>query len=173
MSDAVAPAGRLRRWDESGYPALIARLILGGAFLYLGQAKLADPVQFLKMMREYEMFPPSAWGLMNAAAAWLPWIEVFAGVLLIFGIALRGVALMLITMLVVFTSAVLLRALGIFGAEDIAFCAIRFDCGCGSGEQLACGKLAENTGLIALGLILLFSRSRRFSLRPRLFASKA
>jgi len=151
--------GFLRRIDETGIPNLIARLILGAMFIYTGHNKAAEPYDFLKMLREYHMFSPGAYVLMNLVAILLPWLEIFCGVLLFGGIALRGTALVLFGMLVPFTIVVTLRAVGIHKAEEIAFCAIKFDCGCGTGAVNICGKLLENTGLILLSLVLLWSRT--------------
>ena len=50
---------------------------------------------------------------MNSIGAALPWFEVFCGLLLLFGVAVRGAALMLMAMLVPFTLIVLKRALAI------------------------------------------------------------
>jgi len=57
---------------------------------------------------------------------------------------------MLVTMLVPFTIVVFLRALDIQAAEAKPFCAVKFDCGCGTGEVFICSKLLEN----ALQLLL-------------------
>lgn len=162
--------GLLRRLDASGAPLLIARLVVGGLFIKMGWVKAADPVEFLKLIREYRMVDEGSPWLMNSLAAVLPWAEIAGGVLLIAGVALRGTALLFLLMLIGFTGAILIRALGIFHEGTSAFCGIRFDCGCGSGEVLICNKLLENVGLTLLSLLIVFSRSRRFCLRGDLFA---
>jgi hypothetical protein len=53
-------------------------------------------------------------------------------------------------MLAAFTCAVARRALGIHALQHIAFCAIKFDCGCGAGEEFICRKVVENLGLMIL-----------------------
>jgi hypothetical protein len=126
----------------------------------------------MKLIREYHMIPAGMGWMLNWAAATLPWIEIFCGILLIAGIALRGTATLLIVMLVVFTTAVLIRAIGIYHAQDIPFCAIKFDCGCGAGEEYTCAKVPKNTGLLLLSLIVLLSRSRRFCLHGNLVPSQ-
>jgi len=158
----------LKRFDQTGVPLLLARLVLGGMFIYMGWAKIFDPVDFLKLIREYRMFPDGGFFLLNLTAVVLPWIEVLCGVLLILGVGLRGSALLLLVMLVGFTIVVAVRAIGIYQAQDIAFCAIKFDCGCGAGEQNICLKLPENVGLSLLALMVLVSRSQRFCLRREL-----
>lgn len=167
------PAGPLRRIDQTGVPLLVARLILGGMFIYLGCMKLRDPVAFLKLIREYHMVPDAAPMLLNLIAATLPWIEILCGVLLLIGTALRGTGSLLAFMLIGFTGAVALRAIRLFHDGTIAFCAIKFDCGCGTGEVFICNKLLENTGLLALALVVIGSRSRRWSLRGDLLPTRS
>jgi putative oxidoreductase len=160
--------GLLSRVDQTGVPLLLCRLALGGLFIWMGLVKARAPGDFLKLIYQYHMIPDSAWWLLNLTAATLPWVETCCGVLLVLGVALRGTALTLMAMLAVFTPAVLIRALGIYHAKAIAFCAIKFDCGCGAGEVYICSKLAENTALFLAAVLILISRSRRFCLRPRL-----
>jgi len=84
-------------------------------------------------------------------------------------VAVRGTALLLVLMLVPFTAVVLHRALGVANLQHIAFCAVRFDCGCGGGEVLICRKLVENTFLILLSLALVSGFGRPLSARFTLF----
>lgn len=144
--------------------ALLARWLLGGLFLYLGLQKALMPVEFLKLIREYDLVQ-TPW-LLNSIAGFLPWFEVLCGLLLLAGVAVRGTALWLVAMLVPFTLAILRRALEVQSAEAIAFCAVKFDCGCGAGEVLICRKLAENAVLTALAVWLVVTRhGRGWSLR--------
>jgi len=151
--------GFFRRMDATGLPSLLARLALGLMFLYTGYVKAMDAANFLKLLREYHLFAPESYVWMNLVAITLPWLEVLCGVLLIAGIALRGTSLLVAGMLIPFTVVVTLRAVGIHNAEHIAFCAISFDCGCGTGAVNICGKIAENTGLTLLALLLVWSRT--------------
>jgi len=160
--------GRFRKWDNTGLPLLLARLIVGAVFLYLGFNKALDPVGFLKLIREYQMLPDGYPVLLNSIAVFLPWLEILCGVLLLAGVGLRGSALLMLVMLVGFTGVIALRAVDIYGVQEIAFCAIKFDCGCGAGEVFICNKLLENTGLFLLTLLILFSQSRKFCLRGNL-----
>ena len=106
-------------------------------------------------------------------ASALPWFEIFCGLLLVLGIAVRGTALLLVAMLVPFTIVIVQRALGIQHARGIPFCAIKFDCGCGAGEVLICRKLLENTLLIAVAASLVFWRQHIAAVRPCLFRAHA
>jgi uncharacterized membrane protein YphA (DoxX/SURF4 family) len=144
--------------------AVLARWFLGGMFLYLGLSKALHPVEFLKLVRQYDLLHPHL--LLNFVASTLPWFEIFCGLLLLLGVAVRGAAMMLVGMLVPFTWAVLSRALDLHAAGTLPFCAIKFNCGCGAGEVLICRKLAENVLLTGLSVALIFRRSHRLGLRP-------
>jgi uncharacterized membrane protein YphA (DoxX/SURF4 family) len=143
---------------------VLARLLLGLIFVYMGWNKALDPAEFLKAVRVYDAVRQPL--LLNSIAAALPWFEVVCGALLLAGIAVRGSALVLMTLLVPFTWFIVRHALALDAA--IPFCAIRFDCGCGAGEVLVCRKLLENVVLILLCGWLMAGRGQRFCLRYRL-----
>lgn len=132
--------GLIRRFDRTGLPLLLCRLVLGVMFITLGLAKtglfqtwardrgyfesgilqwvsdrglveFVSTVDFLKLSREYELFSDAAWPVMNFMVVTLPWIETLCGLLLLLGIAVRGAAVTALLMLLGFTSIVLLRAL--------------------------------------------------------------
>jgi uncharacterized membrane protein YphA (DoxX/SURF4 family) len=151
--------------------AVLARWLLGAVFLYMGLSKALYPVDFLKLLRQYDIVQSSL--LLNSMAAALPWFEVFCGLLLLTGIAVRGTALTLMVMLVPFTGLVLHRALLLHSALAIPFCAVKFDCGCGTGEEFICRKLLENFLLILLTAWLLVGHGRQFSLRFNLIKSSS
>ena len=145
--------------------ALVARWVLGGLFIYMGLNKALHPVEFLKLVRQYNVTDQHL--LLNLIASALPWFEVFCGLLLVLGVAVRGTALLLVAMLIPFTLLILRRALAIQAAQHLAFCAIKFDCGCGAGEVLICRKLLENTLLTASAAWLVFWRHHILALRPK------
>lgn len=143
--------------------AVLARWFLAAAFIYLGLSKALHPVEFLKLTRQYDLTQSPL--LLNSIAGALPWFEIFCGLLLLAGVAVRGTALTLAVLLVPFTLVVLHRALSLEAARHIPFCAVSFDCGCGSGEEFICRKLAENIGFFVLSVWMLAGRGRQFSLR--------
>jgi uncharacterized membrane protein YphA (DoxX/SURF4 family) len=143
--------------------AVLARWLLGAVFLYMGLSKALYSVDFLKLLRQYDIVQTSL--LLNSMAAALPWFEVFCGLLLLAGIAVRGTALTLLAMLVPFTILVWHHALILQAALVVPFCAVRFDCGCGTGEEFICRKLLENFLLILLTVWLLSGHGRQLSLR--------
>ena len=164
--DAPPPSTRLRRLDATGVLTLIARLIVGIDFVWLGAVKILDPVPFLKAIHGYHLLPVDPPIILNATAVILPWIEVSIGVLLLCGLVRRPAALLGIFLLVVFTAAVTNLALDYQALHpEIAFTAIELDCGCGSGVVNVASKLAGNAGLILLCAWLACSRSDRFVLR--------
>jgi len=160
----AAPTVRSRRAVD--FAAVLARWLLGAVFVYMGLSKALDPVAFLKLVRQYEMVSSPL--LLNSIAAALPWFEVFCGLLLLAGVAVRGAALTLVVMLVPFTYVVFQRALAIQSSLAIPFCAVKFDCGCGTGEVFICRKLVENFVLIVLSVWLVAGGGRRFCARYRL-----
>ena len=157
------------RGGSADIVALLARWVLGALFLYMGLSKALHPEEFLKLVRQYEMV--SSPFLLNSIAAVLPWFEVFCGLLLIAGVAVRGTAVMLVLMLVPFTLLVLKRALAIAGVKGLPFCLVKFDCGCGAGEVFICNKLLENSLLIFVACALVAGWGRKFCIRFSLFRS--
>ena len=156
------------RLNRTGVPLLLARFVLGGAFIYFGCLKLADPLEFLKQLHFYDIMPEHWPILLNSVALVMPWLEVACGVALILGFWLRGSALMLGGMLLTFMIALYFRAIGIAETDAIPFCAVKFDCGCGTGVRIICHKLLENAGLLLLCVMILFSRRRLFCLSSML-----
>ncbi len=146
---------------------LVARVILGAVFIWLGSNKVSDPIAFLKLIRQYEIAPEGMPAVLNTLAVTLPWVEILCGTLLLLGIGVRGVGASMLLMLMVFSTAILLRALDIHALGEQAFCAIKFDCGCGTGEEFVCSKLPQNLGLMFLSLAVLRSQSTRLCLRAR------
>ena len=160
----AAPTTRVRAAEVA---ALLARWVLGAMFIYMGLSKALDPVNFLKLVRQYDALQHHL--VLNLVASALPWFEIFCGLLLVLGVAVRSAALLAATLLIPFTVLILQRALGIQEARGIPFCAIKFDCGCGAGEVFICRKLVENTLLTGLSLWLVFWRHHILALRPSLF----
>src|SRR5664279_1172105 len=152
--------------------AVLGRWWLAGVFIVMGLHKaLPHPQVFLNLARQYHLVTSPI--LLNSIGAALPWFEVFCGLLLLAGVAVRGAALNSVVMLVPFTIVVLKEALRRAAAEGIPFCAVKFDCGCGAGKVFICHKLVENTVLLLLSVWLLTGRGRPLCLRFSLFREKA
>jgi uncharacterized membrane protein YphA (DoxX/SURF4 family) len=145
---------------------ILGRWAVGALFVYMGLSKAFDPVGFLKLVRQYDL--PVHYFVLNFISVVLPWLEVVCGVLLLSGVAVRGTALLVLLMLVPFTFVVTQRALEIASANQIALCAVKFDCGCGAGDVFICVKLVENLLMTAVAVWLLFGWGRTLSLRYKL-----
>jgi uncharacterized membrane protein YphA (DoxX/SURF4 family) len=161
---AVEPLGALRTADRTGLPLLAIRLVLGATFIYMGTNKLADPIAFMKAIRQYQLLPDTPGIYLNLSAVVLPWMEVFAGAAMILGVHVRGAALAIIIMLSVFTPAVYLRAMEIQRETPQSFFDIKFDCGCGTGVEVIWQKLLSNFGYFLLAVGAVISRSRKYCL---------
>jgi uncharacterized membrane protein YphA (DoxX/SURF4 family) len=151
-----------------GAAAVIGRCWIGVVFIVMGLHKaVPHPDAFLKLVVQYDIVKNTV--LLNSIGAALPWFEVFCGLLLLTGIAVRGAALNSLVMLVPFTLVVFKQALHLAAAKGIPFCAVKFDCGCGAGEVFICHKLVENTVLLLLSSWLLTGAGNPLSLRFSLF----
>src|ERR1700738_5351498 len=65
----------------------IVDLIAGGIFVYAGVIKALDPVGFAIDIDNYKTVP---WAIGVALAFYLPWLEIFCGLALIFRVLHRG-----------------------------------------------------------------------------------
>ena len=152
-------------WLRHGaLPMLLARLCVGGVYVWYGVNKVREPAAFMKALHGYATLPsdPPYW--LNLTVVVLPWIEILCGSLLLLGLWLRSAAAMLFVMTVAFTVMVAMRASAIAAAQALPLCGVKFDCGCGVGEVWFCSKLAENSALIVLAALALWSRSRHLML---------
>lgn len=156
--------GRIQRWDQSGWPQLIARLAFSGVMISYALPKILNPLDFLKEIHTYGVLPEEPAILINLVAVCLPWFELIGSIALLLGLGRRGVSLVFTGLMIFFTVMVLYRAVGLHQELGGAFCDIKFDCGCGQGEAYICSKALENLGLMVLSLYCLMSRSDRLSL---------
>lgn len=121
---------------------LAARLVLGSVFVIAGVEKIVNPNAFAKAINNYQMLP---YGALNLMALVLPWLEVLAGVFLIFGVRLRASSAVVAAMLVVF-----LIAIGTAMARGLSI-----ECGCysqGGGEKVGWKKVFEDVALLLLAV---------------------
>jgi uncharacterized membrane protein YphA (DoxX/SURF4 family) len=159
-----AAGGILRRAHDTGVPLLLARLLFGAVMISFAVPKIAEPLDFLKEIRNYHIMPEEPAIMMNMVAVSLPWVELLGSLALIFGVFRRGAATLFVGLMIFFSAALLYRAWGIYAVEDIAFCSIRFDCGCGHGPVFICRKVLENAGLALLAFYVMISRSTRLTM---------
>lgn len=80
----------------------VFRIIIGMIFLYASLDKIAHVSDFSRVIHNYRIVPIS---LENIMAISLPWMEFIAGLFLIIGYRVRGSALLISFLLMVFTIA--------------------------------------------------------------------
>jgi uncharacterized membrane protein YphA (DoxX/SURF4 family) len=134
----------------------VARIVLGAIFIYASWHKLRMPGEFALDIFHYQLAPGF---LVNATAILLPWVELFAGIALIVAPRLRfGAAILILGMLVVFTSAI---AINLYRGIDVT-------CGCfssgGKGQRIGTMKVFENLGMIIAAWFLVY---REKALEPK------
>lgn len=145
-------AGRLyafaRRWflSEDATPGFngILRLLVGGAFMYAGVLKIADPAKFALDVGNYRLVPHE-WT--HLVAILFPWIEVAAGLFVLAGIWLRAAALV----------STMLTGLFFFVIVSALARGLNIECGCFGtmgGHYAGLVQLALDATLFALAALL-------------------
>jgi uncharacterized membrane protein YphA (DoxX/SURF4 family) len=86
----------------------IVDLIIAAIFIYAGALKALDPVQFAHDIDHYKILP---WPIGVALAFYLPWLEIFCGVALIFRVFYRGALAILTALVVIFLGATIVAKL--------------------------------------------------------------
>ena len=136
------------------YFLLALRILLGIVFIYAAISKASDPEGFARAIANYKLLPIF---LINILAITLPWIELCAGVLLVFGVLVKENSMILGGLLVVFVIAILISlARG-----------LNIDCGCFGtvgGTKVGIQKILENIGLLLSAIILIKFESSSFTL---------
>ena len=126
----------------------IFRLVVGAVFIWMGINKIGAPQDFLKAINAYEILPATPPQIINLTAIAIPWIETLGGIALLSNRLRRPVALILSSLLGIFTAAILFRTQTIMETTDISFAEVSFDCGCGAGKVLIWQKTLQNTALL-------------------------
>lgn len=142
------------------HPAVhwLLAVALGGVFVYASLDKIADPRAFARIVYHYQVVGPNAsLGFVpaNLVAVALPWLELFAGLLLITGLWRREAAVVAAVLLAVFVAAV--------GSTLARGIDIR-NCGCfaldESGRAAGWMLIAGDLALLATALAVAFVPSR-------------
>ncbi len=130
---------------KNKYLLFLYRVIVGFVFIYAGILKISNPVGFSDAINNYDLLPLS---FVNFFAITLPWIEVVAGLFLLFGISVKENSLIISVMLVVFILAIVV-SLGR---------GLNIECGCfgtSSGTKVGIIKLVENIILLTFSFFLI------------------
>ncbi|MGE0493207.1 MAG: MauE/DoxX family redox-associated membrane protein [Vulcanimicrobiota bacterium] len=101
-------------------PRLLARLLVGGVFVYAGAPKVVHVEQFALAVSNYRLLPEN---LVSLVALIVPWLEVVIGVCLLAGLLTRAAAWLSALLSGAFAAAV---ASAVVRGLDI-------ECGCFSG----------------------------------------
>ncbi len=138
----------LRDWKGHAWLGLATRLYLAWVFLAACGFKIMAPASFALDVATYDILPLS---LVNAMALILPWVELFAGLMLVAGLRVRAASLLIAGMMVVF-----MVALGMALAKGLDM-----SCGCfaSSGAEedpISYLTMLRDAGWLALALYVLF-----------------
>jgi uncharacterized membrane protein YphA (DoxX/SURF4 family) len=126
---------------------LLFRLILGFTFIYASLDKISHPDQFARIVFNYHILPRF---LINVYAVTLPWVELFAGLFLIFGVFTDSASLLICFLLSVFVVAISINL----------FRGVNLNCGCFStdpaGAKEGVKLLIKDFIFLFLGIIVFF-----------------
>lgn len=122
------------------------RIALGLVFVVAGYVKVQDPQGFAIAVANYQLLPEY---LVRSASLILAWLELLCGLALVFGILVRGAALCITLLMLIFLIAM---GYNVYRGLDVA-------CGCFStdpnGAPLSALTLIRDVGLLLAGLIVL------------------
>jgi putative oxidoreductase len=138
------------------YFLFLLRIILSIVFIYAAIEKIALPENFSVAISNYKLFPVA---MINITAIIIPWIELSAAILLLFGISVKENSAIITFLLIVFTIAIIISL----------FRGLNIDCGCfgtAYGSKIGLLKIIENILLIISGLVLIKWDSSLFILKP-------
>lgn len=140
---------RFVTWRGHSWLAVPARFYLGYVFIIACIHKIAHPGTFALDIATYDVLPLS---LVNLMAITLPWIELAAGVMLVLGFRVRGAALAVTGMMIMFIVAIVL-ALGK---------GLDMSCGCfasqaaAEDDPISWMTVLRDSGWLALGVYVAF-----------------
>lgn len=122
---------------------LVCRIVLGFVFIYAGIGKIVEPNVFAKEIMNYRILPEI---IAKIAAITIPWIELFIGILLLFGVKTKTSSILSAGLLTIFT----------FGVLSAMIRGLNINCGCFSQhiEYVGWKKVVENFALILISIYL-------------------
>ena len=141
----------LLSWRGHAWIALPLRLYLGGVFLVACYHKILHPAVFALDVAIYQMLPLE---LINLQALILPWVELFAGLMLIVGYRTRAASLLINAMMLMFIAAL---AFALAKGLDMG-------CGCfaseGGDDPISFHTVLRDATWLAMGLYIMVFDSR-------------
>ena len=144
------------------YLLLLARILLGVMWVLAGVEKIADPSQFSRDISNYHLLP---FGIENTVAIILPWLELFIGLSLIFGLYISSASLI---------SGVLMLVFVIFIAQAMVR-GFNIECGCGlkEGQMVGWGKIFENLLYFLGSYFILIRKEKTLEILPKVRLSSS
>ncbi len=140
------------------WAGLLARLVVGGVWLWAGLLKISDPEASVTAVRGYQLLPA---GVAEVVGRSLPTIEVALGAVLVLGLFHRAAGAV----------SALLQLAFVVGIASVWARGIAINCGCfgdGGPNPDAFGQypweIARDTGLLAASLLLVLLRRTAWSL---------
>ncbi len=133
---------------------LLVRLLVGGVFVYAGAPKTWETQDFARDIQHYSIIPWS--DLVILLAVYLPWVELFAGLAVVFRRLYLGGLIAIVGMMLIFTGA--LTSAWARGLD--------IKCGCFKEEKASIlthfpELLARELSILAGAAILLGAEARR------------
>ena len=145
--------GELAGWSGHRWIGLGARVYLGLVFLAASWHKILEPSAFALDIATYQLLP--LWAV-NGFALVLPWVEVIAGFMLVFGFRAQAAALLVTLMMLSFTLAL---SWALHLGLDMA-CGCFASQGAAAGDPISWHTLVRDMMWLALGAyILVFDRA--------------
>ncbi|MEZ5359117.1 MAG: MauE/DoxX family redox-associated membrane protein [Candidatus Zixiibacteriota bacterium] len=146
----------MKKFLSNDYLTMLCRITFGIIFIYASLDKIAAPDQFARVVYNYHLVPGS---LINLFALILPMSELIAGIFLIFGVLYKGARNYLVLLMLIFIIAISINVLR----------GVNLECGCFSVSSKAkshgLGLIGRDILMLLPGLVLLFSRSRKWMLQ--------
>lgn len=131
----------------------LVRIFISLLFIYSGLEKIKDISTFAVAIENYHIMP---FAVINLTAVWLPWIEVFTGVLLFFNFYPKENLAIIFLLISIFTIAV----------ASAIIRGINIDCGCFGAigtQKTGIQKIVENI-LLLIAIAVLFLGYRKKNL---------
>lgn len=138
-------------WSRRNIAWRIVDLVIGGLFIYAGILKALDPISFAIDIDNYKILP---WPIGARLAFYLPWLEIFAGLAVVFRRLYRGGLSILAALTSIFiVASIVAKVRGL----DVT-------CGCfghASKYLSFAGHLTLDFAILAALIALYFSTARR------------
>ncbi|MFH2029617.1 MAG: MauE/DoxX family redox-associated membrane protein [Bacteroidota bacterium] len=124
-----------------------SQAVIGIVFIFASLDKIANPGDFAVAIVNYKIIPLS---LVNIFAIVIPWLELFCGILILFGEYIKESSFIISSLLLVF---VVMIAAAVFRNLDI-------DCGCFGtldAQKVGLTKIVENILLLLLSVNIFYA----------------